>query len=329
MKTAIVYVLLIVFAFSLPASLPLPGQTAPAAKRPPNFVMQLVKTIQPTRTLVYKKINGRELHLFVFEPKDKATRPRPCFVSYHGGGWTGGSARMMFSFTEWAAKQGMVGISVEYRRYKAGTDVTVFDCVKDARSAMRHIRAHAAELGVDPDRIVANGASAGGHLAAATALFTGVDEATDDLSVPCAPQALVLFSPVIDTSAEGYGNKKIGERWKELSPADRVVKGVPPTLLFYGTGDTLTPGTGKFQAAMTRAGNTIELVTVEGAGHTYMFKDAALYADTLRRMEVFLRDLGFIRKKSSSLFPMTENVKSSRRGAETQKGKPPRLCASA
>ncbi|MDR2675148.1 MAG: alpha/beta hydrolase [Opitutaceae bacterium] len=278
------------------APAPLPAQAAPAAsKRAPAYVGQLVQTIQPSRELVYKKINGRELRLHVFEPPGKAGGPRPCFVAYHGGGWTSGSPRSMFSFTEWAAKHGMVGISVEYRRYKAGTEVTVFDCVKDARSAMRHIRAHAAGLGIDPDRIAAGGASAGGHLAAATALFTGVDEADDDLSVPCAPQALVLFSPVIDTSAEGYGGKKIGERWKELSPADRVVKGAPPTLLFHGTGDTTTPfkGAEKFRLAMTRAGNTIELVAVEGAIHTYMFKDAALYEETLRRMETFLRGLGF------------------------------------
>jgi acetyl esterase/lipase len=297
MKSAILALCFI--AFSQFVSAPLPAQTAPAAaKRPSNYVGELVKTIQPSRELVYKKINGRELRLHVFEPSGKAAGPRPCFVSYHGGGWTSGGPRSMFSFTEWVAKHGMVGISVEYRRYKAGTDVTVFDCVKDARSAMRYIRAHAAELGIDPDRIAANGASAGGHLAAATALFTGVDETSDDRSVSCVPQALVLFSPVIDTSAEGYGNKKIGERWKELSPADRVAKGVPPTLLFHGTGDTTTPfkGAEKFRLAMARAGNTIELVAVEGAIHTYMFKDAALYDETLRRMETFLRGLGFVGK---------------------------------
>jgi hypothetical protein len=47
---------------------------------------------------------------------------------------------------------------------------------------------------------------------------------------------------------------------------------------------------------MTQAGSEIELVAVEGAIHTYMFKDAALYDETLRRMETFLRGLGFIGK---------------------------------
>ena len=94
--------------------------------------------------------------------------------------------------------------------------MTVFECVKDARAAMRYVRSHAPELGIDPDKIVFNGATAGGHLAAATAMFDGVDHADDDLTLSCRPDAMVLFSPVIDTSAVGYGQAKIGERWKEL-----------------------------------------------------------------------------------------------------------------
>ena len=115
----------------------------------------------------------------------------------------------------------MVGVCVQYRLYKAGTEVSVFECVKDARSAVRYVRAHATELGIDPQKFVVNGASAGGHLAAATALFA-FDEAGEDVSISCAPNALMLFSPVIDTSEDGYGNAKVGGRWEELSPAHRV-----------------------------------------------------------------------------------------------------------
>jgi acetyl esterase/lipase len=189
----------------------------------------------------------------------------------------------------------MVGISIQYRLYKPGTDTTVFECVKDARSAVRYVRAHAAELGIDPQKIVVNGASAGGHLAAATAMFE-VNEAGEDTTVSCAPNAMMLFSPVIDTSMEGYGNAKLGGRWQELSPAHQVRAGLPPTILFHGTADTTTPfkGAQKFHDAMLRAGNRSELVAVEGAIHTYMFKDAALHADTLKRMEAFFASLGFL-----------------------------------
>ncbi len=220
---------------------------------------------------------------------------RPCFVGIHGGGWTSGNPRSMFTFVAHCAEQGMVGISVQYRLYKAGTDVSVFECVKDVRSAMRYVRVHAAELGIDPQKIVVSGASAGGHLAVATALFQ-FDESGEDTSVSAAPNALVLMSPVIDTSKEGYGNAKVGERWQEISPVHQVRAGLPPTILFHGTGDATTPypGAQKFDEAMHRAGNRCELVTVEGAQHTYMFKDASLHADTLHRMDAFLISLGFL-----------------------------------
>jgi acetyl esterase/lipase len=190
----------------------------------------------------------------------------------------------------------MVGISVEYRLYKPGGPATVLDCIRDARSAVRYVRAHAAELGVDPRKIVINGASAGGHLAAATAMFDGIENKGEDLAVSCVPQALVLFSPVIDTSPEGYGNAKAGAGWKAISPAHQVRKGLPPTLVFHGTDDTTTPfkGAQLFHDEMLRAGNRCELVVQQGAGHTYMFKDAALYEDTLKRLDGFLRETGLL-----------------------------------
>src|SRR6266446_4142800 len=126
----------------------------PKAKIPPNYVGQLCAQLEPARSVVYKKIAGRELRLDIFEPKDlTATDRRPCFVAIHGGGWTSGAPRVMYAFTAHCAELGMVGISVQYRLYQPGSEVTVFDCVKDARSALRYVRAHAAELGIDPQKI--------------------------------------------------------------------------------------------------------------------------------------------------------------------------------
>ncbi|WP_395751917.1 exo-alpha-sialidase [Prosthecobacter sp.] len=275
------------------------GKLAAAAK-PPVYTAQLTRGMKPTRRVIYKKVGDRELHLELFTPAGmKAGDKRACFVAIHGGGWTSGAPGSMYAFTDHCAKQGMVAISVEYRLYKAKTPVSVLECVKDARAALRYVRAHAAELGIDPHKIIANGASAGGHLAAATAMFDGVDHANEDLSVSCHPDALVLFSPVIDTSLEGYGNAKIGERWQELSPAHQVRAGLPPTLLFHGTGDTTTPFKGAqiFTDAMQRAGNRIELVAPKDAIHTYMFKDAVSYAETLKRMDAFFADLGLLPSK--------------------------------
>ncbi len=274
-----------------------PAVSQPAVKQP-AYATQLAQGIQATRQVVYKTVDGQSLSLDIFEPAGwKKDDKRACFVAIHGGGWTSGSPRSMYAFADHCAKLGMVGVSVQYRLYKPETPVTVFECVKDARAALRYVRSHAAELGIDPRKIVANGASAGGHLAAATALFDDVDHADEDLKISCRPDALVLFSPVIDTSPEGYGNAKIGDRWEELSPAHQVRPNMPPTLLFHGDGDTTTPiqGARIFAEAMRKAGNRIEFISPSGAIHTYMFKDATLHAETLKKMDAFFVELEFVK----------------------------------
>lgn len=253
--------------------------------------------LEPTRTVVYKTVNGQSLHLHVFEPKGhQASDRRPAFLLIHGGGWTGGNARKFYPFADHFARLGMVGISLEYRLVNPHQGTTVFDCVRDGRSAVRYLRTHAAELGIDAQKIVVGGGSAGGHVAAGTALFDGVDEEGEDTSVSCLPNALVLYYPVIDTSPDGYGQRKIGERWRELSPVDNVKAGMPPTILFHGTGDTVTPfeGAKRFSERMQKAGNACELVSHDGGRHGYFIFDLELYAQVMERTEKFLKEKGIL-----------------------------------
>ena len=259
---------------------------------------QMAAVLKPTRTLVYKKVGDRELQMHVFEPEGfKAGDKRGCYLVIHGGGWTGGAPPRMYPFAVHYAKLGLVGISLQYRLHSAKTGVSVFDCVKDARSAVRYIRAHAVELGIDPQQIIVSGGSAGGHLAAATALFDKVNEDGDDLNVSPIPNALVLLFPVIDTSKEGYGQAKIGERWQELSPAHHVRPGQPPTLIFHGTGDTVTPfaGAKAFHEAMLKAGNRCELDVNEGGTHGYLMRDKVLFDDTMTKTDAFFKSLGLLK----------------------------------
>ncbi|MCA9124320.1 MAG: alpha/beta hydrolase [Planctomycetaceae bacterium] len=267
-----------------------------STKRPDTLRIVAAK-LEPTRKVVYKKIGDRELHLHVFEPSDALSSDRrPCFVTIHGGGWTGGEPRRMYPFADYYARLGMVGISVEYRLLNPQQGTTVFDCVKDGRSAIRYIRAHAEDLHVDPQKIIVSGASAGGHVAVSTALFEGVDEAGEATDVSCMPNALVLLFPVIDTSTAGYGNAKIGERWQELSPLHHVRSDLPPALVFHGTGDTVTPfaGAQAFHNAMLKAGNDCRLDVHPDGAHGYLMFDHELYLDTLRKTDAFLKSNGLL-----------------------------------
>jgi len=192
------------------------------------------------QTRVYKKMGDRELRLFVVHPDGwQPTDQRPALVLFHGGGWTGGSPTQFNDQATCLARRGMVCIQVEYRLVK---DVPgpPLNCVHDAKSAMRWVRSHAGELGIDPKRIAAGGGSAGGHLAAFVGLVEGLDDPQDDLTVSPKANALVLFNPVFDNGPDGgWGQQRVGQRYKEFSPAHNISADDPPAIVFLGRNDTL------------------------------------------------------------------------------------------
>ncbi|MCP4642784.1 MAG: alpha/beta hydrolase fold domain-containing protein [bacterium] len=251
-----------------------------------------------TRSVVFKSIDGVELRAHIFEPPDlKPTDKRSAAGFFFGGGWTGGTPKQFYPHCEYLASRGMVAVSFEYRVKKThGT--SPFECVKDGRSAIRWMRANASELGIDPDRVVAGGGSAGGHVAATTAVITKVNEATDDLAVSATPDALLLFNPVIDTTEKGYGAEKVKGRETELSPTHHVTKDLPPTLIFHGTEDTTVPfeNVERFTRLMKEAGNRCELVPFEGKKHGFFNKsrDLEAFEETIRVTDAFLVSLHFL-----------------------------------
>jgi len=145
-----------------------------------------------------------------------------------------------FSLEGDGLERGLICFRVDYR-VKSRQGTSPFESLKDAKSAIRFIREHAEDLHVDPQRIVASGGSAGGHLAAATALVTSFNEGSDQLSYSSVPNALVLFNPVIDNGPGGYGYERIGEAYKDFSPLHNIREGAPPTIFFLGTQDKLIP----------------------------------------------------------------------------------------
>jgi len=171
---------------------------------------------------------------------------------------------MLIPSTAWFRDHGFIAITVDYR-VKSRQGTTPMECIEDAKSAIRYVRAHAAELGIDPNRIVASGGSAGGHIAACTVLDGG-DAPGEDLTVSSKPNALALHNPVL---GEGFG-KDFFAAHPEFSPILNVKKGWPPTILSNGTKDNaaLYQTAVKFTRLMAESGNTCELITVKDAGHS-------------------------------------------------------------
>lgn len=245
--------------------------------------------------LVYKTVGERELKLFVEKPSDwSATDVRPALVFFHGGGWKGGAARQFTPQSRYFAARGLVCIQVQYRTLGASPAPPLV-CVQDAKSAMRYVRSHAAELGVDPNRIAAGGGSAGGHLAAFASMVEGLDDPTDDLSVSPKAQALLLFNPVYDNGPGGFGYERVGARYREFSPAHNISAGDPPTIVFLGTADNLIPveTAQKFKADMEKVGVRCDLHLYEGAVHGF-FNDSPYLEKTIAESEKFLISLGWL-----------------------------------
>lgn len=228
--------------------------------------------IAPDRSLIYKTVNGTELRMDVFEPAGfKAADRRPAIVFFFGGGWSSGSPRQFYQQARAMADQGMMAFSADYR-VGGRNKTTPFECVKDGKSAIRWVRAHATELGIDPDRIVAAGGSAGGHVAACTGVIAGTEESGEKTTISSVPNAMILFNPVLDTTDKGYGAKAFKpEQQTDLSPCHHVRRGIVPTIIFHGTADKTVPfeNAERFTRLMKEAGNVCVLVPFEGKDHGF------------------------------------------------------------
>jgi acetyl esterase/lipase len=245
---------------------------------------------------VYKKVDDRELRLFVVNPKDwQPTDQRPALVLFHGGGWTGGSPVQFNDQATYLAQRGLVCIQVEYRLVKDVPGPPIH-CVQDAKSAMRWVRSHAAELGIDPQRMGAGGGSAGGHLAAFVGLVEGLDDPQDDLTISPKANALVLFNPVFDNGPDGgWGQQRVGDRYQEFSPAHNISADDPPAIVFLGRNDALIAVNvvERFQANMVAAKVRCEAFYYEGQPHGFFNKDP-WKTITLAEADKFLASLGWL-----------------------------------
>ncbi len=211
---------------------------------------------------VFKQVDGKELKMSVFLPDNYADSDRefPCILFFHGGSWKGGKHSWHFPDCRYWSKRGIVAVSVDYRLKDRDSVEVPLECVKDAKSAVRFLRANAKELKIDTKKIVCAGASAGGQLAAATAMITDPKSNDDvyDLSISCIPNSLVLYNPYFKC-----------EEW--ISPKHHVVKDLPPTIIFSGGADpvVLEEEMIDFNSSLKESGNLSELYIGKKGRHGF------------------------------------------------------------
>jgi len=252
-------------------------------------------------SFVYKNVDGVELEMVMYKPLTSSNLKLPAIVFFFGGGWVKGEPSQFNLQAEYLATRGIFVFCPDYRT-QSRHSTTPVESVKDAKSAIRYLKIHGEELGIDINRIVASGGSAGGHLAACTAVIDNVNEANDNLTVSAIPMLLVLFNPVVDTGKKGYGQEKLAGREFELSPVHHITPNVPETLIMHGKADTTVPyeNVHRFNYLMKQQGNKCTLIGYKKQGHGFFnySKSPKFFQKTLAKTESFLDEHNLLKGES-------------------------------
>lgn len=262
--------------------------------------LQLAKRVLPgAQVEIYKSVGLADLRAsIVFPPGYHKGKDYPAMVFFFGGGWVRGTVTQFEEMCHYFADRGMVTIAFDYRVF-GRHHTTPVEAVQDARSAMRWVRWNASRLGIRPDRIVAVGGSAGGHLALATALLDQLNEPGEDTTIVTKPTALVLFNPVTRTTKGGYGYERLGENAEALSPVAHVRLGLPPAILFHGEDDTTVPinNAEEFCERMQAVGNICELHRFAGQKHGFFNTNKEINKQIISMVDQFLTRRGYLQEK--------------------------------
>ncbi len=243
-------------------------------------------------TAIYKTAGDRELQMHIVSPDGHSDSARaPAVVFFHGGGWRRGSPESVLTYAEVLAENGVVTLAAEYRFTDAAT---LDEIIKDAASAVRWTRERARRLGIHPGRIIALGHSAGGHLAASTAMLTGFDEADDYTRASSRPNALALMAPYAATAETAGEYLPPAADIADYEPRLKVNRRAPPTLIIQGDADTVVlPGeSSAYHDALVSAGVDSTLVLMPAVGHGFQEGDAKISVSD--HLVQFATNLGYL-----------------------------------
>lgn len=230
--------------------------------------------------VVYGVADNFETKLDLYLPRG-LQGPAPTLIQIHGGGWVGGNkeanALRFLPYLE----MGWAVVNVQYRLGQVGLAPAA---VEDSLCSLRWVIRNAEQYGLDPDRVVVTGYSAGGHLA----LTTGITPASAGLDRQCPGTeplrvaAIVNWYGITDVGdlLDGANMRSYAVQWmgslsdreavaERVSPLTYVRGGLPPILTIHGDADPVVPYTHavRLREALDRAGVPNRLHTVPGGGH--------------------------------------------------------------
>ena len=225
-------------------------------------------------SVTYSSTAGDVGQMALYVRRD-TTQRAPVVAFVHGGAWSSGHHFGALRYAHRLASRGYVTATLTYR---LADEAAWPASLEDTKCAVRWLRRHAQDLGADPDRIVLCGDSAGGHLAAMTALTPGDVEgdggwADESSSV----QGVFLVHPAVDLPAmvaEGSyppAAEYFGDDLAQASPVNRVSPQCPPVFTVTGDADRIVPvaHVERFHQLLAESGVAQRLEVLPGRDHGF------------------------------------------------------------
>ncbi len=270
------------------------AETTPPPTPTPTFSPARFGTSQ--LDIPYCTPDGLPQRLDIYYPQGGG--PWPAVVYVHGGSWMEGDKAEGQGWSYLTAHSYLV-VSVNYRL--ATPQVKFPAMIQDVKCAIRYLRAHAAEHNLDPNRIGAIGASAGGHLVAllGTADETAGWDAGEYADHSSRVQAVITMSGLSDFTRRMFSgiNSSIyyvfGElagkstpRMTAASPVTYLTPDDPPFLILHGDKDSVVPldQAETLHARLVEAGVDSRLVIVQNGDHSLRGRDASPTAEAIATM---------------------------------------------
>jgi acetyl esterase/lipase len=261
-------------AFLLVASVTVASVIAP----PGHADEPTIPGVTITPDVVYGHKDGMALTYDVFRPDSAGDKPGPCLLLMVSGGWVSQwmPPAAMLPFTKPFLDHGYTVCAV---RHGSSPKYLIPEIVTDVRSALEHVTDHAAEHGIDRNRLGVFGFSAGGHLSLMLGTTTNAAARGRDDKPRVGAVAAVFpptdLTPYLDPAA-GYLEKFPAlkfprENGDSFSPLKQVSDDDAPALMVHGDKDELVPlwHSEKIRDALRASDVSADLVVIEGAGHGF------------------------------------------------------------
>ncbi len=249
-------------------------------------------------TYVYAQRPEGDVLAHLFLPPGDGPEPRPVVVFFHGGFWDSPTPTQFVPHCLHFANRGAVAVAAETRTH-AKHRTGPLEAIEDARELIRWLRSNADTFHLDPDKITVGGAAGGAYLALLTAMPKPKD-LPPVAGLDCFPQALILFSALVNTAAKGPAADRFPDRKnaKRHSPTALMRRKLPPMLFFHGKSDRITPfgEVEKFYRRLRWRRNPCELIDFELAEHSFFNFNVSHknFELTLAAADRFLVDRGLL-----------------------------------